>query len=1000
MTIWKALKRVALLVLGASLGVAGLILDWVRSGSLAPLNRLLGLTGWSPLTFAALLLLWLLLWSVLWLMAHGSDRLRLAGDRYGLEFLPHGWLERRRIARLAWARRVELVRDFLSGSVTPGDLLPVITLGLPVSRAAERRILAKILKRNAPTALEVYADRGEGMSLVLAQLAVSLAGRRAVVFSSWPALEARLEGAELPESLQRPLALSLHKAPYHGWLRPPWIILDDCPPRIGQEASEGSGLLFQRFLGLLDSRGIRYVIGVRRYRFEPTVEQYTGWLGMSQQVPLSLDASDVESIASRWAELSGPHVELDVRAWLKRNRTRFKRQLFPMLSLLWAELSSRPEGRYPELRSVLEPYHRLGPKDQLAVRWIAFGQLLDAPLPEEVLERSLGASVAGNAASGYEGVIRRCVDERLGMTVYRVDGPLVAYDLLREELRSDDRFYDFCAEFAKKSLKRRVAVSASYWRRILNRMVSRWNPSLDSCEQRRVARRVYSRFKDRLGAPVGPDPITLIAWAATLRKLGESDEAGGLYATSWSRFQECSEDGTTLFKTSLLIGLNDVLPEALSEERCLGLALELADSVRPGGPEQAFELADAFGEVVRRHAADLADDKRSLLLSRAESLAATSATHPAYRRSANNLLARLVGGLFGTYRNEADVPRPDVQEALRYADDSFRSPPDVATDYARKTWQDIRAHRVKALLYVAEHERSGEFLDEAEEHLYHSFVGLPRSDLPDRKEQITLYCVGASEFARLQWKRRGDTELAEEWYEESIRFLESLPEDQRPDAAWEVYWNYAVFERETSPGLLRVVRALEKALDACPGCPQRKEILDSLSVTMAGACHAALSRGRLRAVVRFGTRAIQANTERLRRAESNQERASVAGDLVGILYPRSVPKARRRDLAKLLARDVSAALGAAWREETESLVALKGLVAVVDTYSRYVPRSIKKSLESELLDSTRADELWARRLVDILSSEFLDKLQRGRPRKFNDRLLGLMAPETQPDGDL
>jgi hypothetical protein len=920
-------------------------------------------------------------------------------QRLGLTILPFHRLQGRRRARHAAARRQDLARDLSRGSLTSSDLLDAAAIGLPAARTMLTSLMTEATRAKGPRTIEVYADRGQGLSILLAQTTQALARRRPVLYGSWRSLERYLSNDSVSplDLLRIRWEVTFHRAPFPGWFRAPWFVIDDCPVRpVGLEPD--SIRSFARLLSQLERAGIPYVIGVRRYRLDPSVEDHRGWVASHQQFRLALDDADAVAIAGGFIGLMSDHSAIVPREWCRENRPRYKRQLFAMLALLSSELMRQPDSDDRHFRPLVQEFDRLSPEDQAVVKWIALGQLLDVSLPEAVVHASVDARFAARVASCYEGLIRRDVG-RDGRVVYHLGGPVLAYYLLRSELRSEDALVAFITgRMDANSLLTEQGVN--YWRFVLHRLLQGWNPSLGRANPQRVARRAYLPFADRLTPPASGDHITRIAWAALFRRLGDTDRARQIYQGLWAeRTTPLAELG--LFGVSLMIGLRDVLPKIMTDGRFVGAACELARShglasTRRANvyPRQALALASLFIDVVRLNDGRLGAADRERLLASGEELA-RAASRGRYARSARNVLARLVGGLAGAYTNDAGASRPDFAEALQHVDLAFESGRGLADDDNRKTWQDVISHSTKASIYLAEYDRTGRYLDEAEWHFERSFFGVLERDIAERATLVRQYVLGCTNFAYFKWKRRHDHESADHWYRESIRCLENLSPEERPREAAELYWNYAVFLGESAGSHLAVIDVLTKALER-PTVDRRRAIVAWLSSACTNACHAKLRDGQIVAAQELAREAVKWNRQRLVATDARSgEGGTIAHHLVSLLFPARVPVRDKVVIASAVVDDVVKVLSGevARHGASGSDEALRGAVALVDVYRQYVADETVSELRRQV-EAVATAPAHRQAIHAQLTAWLQEKRLRGWPCAFNESLLTCLETRT------
>jgi|SRR5882672_10612767 len=172
--------------------------------------------------------------SAIWWLISVHQKVRASlHQKYGILVLPFNRSEQKRFVRRASERRDDLIKDLLRGHSTPLSTLQAAALHLPAQRQLESAIMRVALGRYGPRAIELYADRWQGKSILLAQLAVAMSTRRSVLYVRWPDLyRALVDGAEsLPGLPYLRADLCVTRSPLPNLLQPPWWLIDDCPPR-------------------------------------------------------------------------------------------------------------------------------------------------------------------------------------------------------------------------------------------------------------------------------------------------------------------------------------------------------------------------------------------------------------------------------------------------------------------------------------------------------------------------------------------------------------------------------------------------------------------------------------------------------------------------------------------------------------------------------------------------------------------------------------------------
>jgi len=845
-----------------------------------------------------------------------------------------------------------LTQKLLAAQLSHGDLLRVALLGIAAERKLQSTLIGRILSSAHVQRIEVYSRRGQGKSLFLAQFALSLAKHRAVYYASWRNIEQNLKkGDRLPAPWRIRWELNLHKAPLCRKFCTPWFVIDDFPI---VEVSATARPACERFLDTLDRAGIAYILGVPIHSDTALGGDHTEWVGKEGRFELTLETNDASAIAktwvASWGQLAGSEAAFDVDAWLQRNANRFKTHLSSMLSLLWEEFSTAfPLQCPPYLRSLLESYARLNEKGQFVIRLASFGQLIDIPLPKALIENAFPSLALASDTTWFEGLLQREEGSSvsLGYPAYWLVAPILASQVLRTDLHSREAFMTFCRDLSEKTVVRTDPTAQHYWRYVLNRMSMGWNPLLDAVDQKGVARELYQELRSKLKPPRIRDKINRIAWASTFRRLGDRERSRALYEGLWTEFRSDRKD--VLFAASLLIGMKHLVQEVLHEKDYLDACVWIAGVYVPRTPRLALGLADVFIEVVRKRGPDLDQKTKSLLLGRAEKIAQWAAKTQRFEKPAYHILARLIGGLYGKYKAVNGHRRPDFKQAIRCADRSFESPLRIANDDEKKTWQDILTHHVKARILLQKFRRSGKDLDKAEWHLQRSFMGVPREDISvPRQKQVNQYLLGCLGFANFQLRFKKNAPNALDWYEDAKGFLNSLSEKEHPGERTVTLW----FTR----GALIAFRAALKLQDTD-------------------------------AILKYGKEAMEMSLRLRELARNARERASAAYRLSRILFQEGVSRESQIQLVELLAEDVAHALAHEWLGNPDNTAALRGTLALFDSFRRHVRRSDIRSVEQYVATIAKTGGETSTELKQMLAKWLAVKVRKRRPHRFNKRLL-------------
>lgn len=670
-----------------------------------------------------------------------------------------------------------------------------------------------------------------------------------------------------------------------------------------------------------------------------------------------------------------------------------------MLSLLGRHAFEGHSGKKPSyLESFTDTFLELNDDDRIFIKLVSIAQIFDLSVPETLVELIFGPSVVKGAADCYKGLIRRDHDDPFGGIGYHLGGPILAIHLLSKEISSEDLFYELCENLMARSIGLGNIRAGHFWRMLLHRMASNWTTVLSRQGALHIARRLYYNFKNSFDYPnPADDPLQAMSWAATLRKLGGADHATTIYLDLWKLAKSSPNEKllTPLFLSSLLIGLKELTPNLIYEAEYLRISEILAEKFIPAAPKLSIAMGDVFIETYHAHRSSLAPESRHLLLSAAERLGRASIRF-SYRHSAHNLLARLVGGLEGPYVNANGDERPNFEEALALADLAFESKPSLAAEDNLKTWQDITTHNVKARLYLAEYQRSGRFITEADWHFQRSFLGLPRNNLnASTRKQIFQLIHHASMYAYFKWKHCNDELAADQWYRNSIEWAETFFDDAPPQEVWKTYQNYTSFlTRKAVADPMAAIRILRRActtFDSCTTSSQAKEwcahALKNLAEGVQNRLSEAIANKQWNAVEKYGLEVISICSEIVAVSPSSQHRESAFMHLGRILFPPRTPREVKAKIASLIGLKAAAALVAGIESRIKDYWALKTFVSFVDNYPVLVDESLTGTVEEVVVATAKAAPDDGRELYALLLEWAQEKYDHRWPSKFNSRLL-------------
>jgi tetratricopeptide (TPR) repeat protein len=702
---------------------------------------------------------------------------------------------------------------YIHGAIDHSEFTLCVRLGIPAERLITRSRLPKQgplerlrlpgsrKKKGAGFAgglacREILGLPRAGLTTALAQIAVTEASDRMVLFARWPELERHLPQAAADDELRRLIGRRFLSLRRRRWRRP-LLILDDCPPRTLNSAPDP---VLLRFLTMIKAKKVPVVLGVKLSEEDASPGQL-GYLEDDCRRHLRIRPKERLAIVDRWLDLaeeaSGPGSRSvdrkKLHGWLN-DRFFVYRNSLPLL--LWLVSRHRETQLFD---NVIAQAHR------------SFQQL-DEETRSIVEAYSIVASVRPAAANLLMTEPGTPAAEAIARWHMKIDDiatgggkasptahALVSFEIAETCLQEDRlvQVLDMAMDRHGVQGERDAA-----WRLVVRGLVLEMSPATATMEPRS-----REKFKSEirnlaikhclLEAPAdGLDPNSRLAIAATARALGDRSSAAKLYRelldeAEWLEDVERPE----WFWPSLLIGLRDTSQATLGSDKCKPAVLEcerLRDNALP--PKMALGLARAISTSVEMSEdIDPAECGSRLLF--AEELNRAAMKDPGTRRHGANAIARLVGGLSGPYAWNG-LPRPNLEEAVEWAQMAFAGDPPARDNPSQMVWQDVITHHLLGAIYRHEFERTGERLPDADRHYQLSLEAALTRELDTSQRRQLNHVVRSCTGYGLWWHRRGDDAEAERWYNRAVDRIEALPpqlkfEDMslaylRRDLFWEI----------------------------------------------------------------------------------------------------------------------------------------------------------------------------------------------------------------------
>ena len=784
-------------------------------------------------------------------------------------------------------------RRYIEGLATRQEVLELAFSGALAGRAITSRIVAAACPP-APGMIEVYSDRGNGLSTLLAQVAAELSRHRPTVIGDWRSF---IQWTHThPHGLESLRWVGLTRPRVGpGFFSPPILVLDDAPSRGYLSPSERDSVAAR--LQQLSKHGYTVVLGVRRDRSRPEYTHVSWGSRPDTQFHLELQLDEVRSIARTWLRLGG--FDTAGAETILRHRYRFKKQLFAMLALLWRELPEHARlGSLSPTASLVRQYQQLPEDLQLLVMWVALSQTAGTSVPADAVATAFGAEIAQDAQLLTAGILRRDTERSQifgsHAAVFHMGGPILALELLAPHTHSVKCYTELLLKIMGHTLANPCKSTFNYWRWHLDRILKQYDAHTVPNSHPEIARELFRRMKDRIRVPEGLDLPSTASWAGTMRGLGQRDIATGLYVEAWHTLKKGfprALHGTDLHTyASVLIGLLHLCPGELSDASSIGAVMAVAEKFEARSPRLTLGCATVLARTAQNNSG-LSGEQRNYLLTRAERLAldvaqSERAVRVHVQLSGYNLAARLVGGVFGSYHL-----RPNAVEAL----DIGRS---ALTRQARDTgvpltWQDYRASSDLARIASLATYQSGDpdMAKVADEFFRVATLDLPSTLLPvSRKVQLAHLMVSYTRWAWFVWTHRTDLNRAEWLYSRAIEAArEEGPECERV-------------------ALTRYMRFLRAAMDVewRNGCTS--EVRD-LAAKMLACANASLALARCL-----------------------DDRFAYAQRLRWLLFPANVASPHRKDLAAAVADSVVDSLLNEWKSRPDNTAALISIVSIIDAY--------------------------------------------------------------------
>lgn len=690
--------------------------------------------------------------------------------RSGLYALPRTAKEADKFHERALQNETFLRRKFVQGqlrALLPADLAAICYLELPMRRALLRRWKNSRRWPLRDGHIELHAERGEGLTTLLADLAVEISSTRClVVFGSFEEL-LRLwsRGQSHPQDLAHALGTLRGRG---GSRKTVVMVLDDAPSRADVAASDSGDP--SHYLAMLiqasESESVSLVIGTSTRSEQPHEETHTSWFGLKRQLDATPDPAERRRIGEYWVRLTVAPDDEAASVGLQAIDT--DESLTGVIAAAWRFLRGTS---FPYMDELLRDYWDLAEVHRDTMLLAALGRLVGAPVPESIVSELTDAKAPAEKLPLLRNLVTqsRVAPPGTGFG-YELVSLVLAGRVIDDYLESANDFGPMLLRWIEGSPDDQFA--NQYWRLVLHRLASDEVIVANEDDLRRAAISAFNRSRiSRLTPSDFGDRLSKLAYAATLRRMSRKESAEQFYNALLAEHPDF--DGDLWFFASVVIGVIDCTPDQAQSESLLRLASDLAAEIHYLPTKMSLGLAAAFGDLARWTPTDVEGlEARSVLLGAAEALLAGHRDKVAYARQISATFASCVGGLYGDYYNRAGKARPDFDLALSAVQGAFEDVPTRSSTTDGKEllpFQSHVAHRIRArILDLRGLPGDAELADDDY---------LASFDVPDpaRLEEYgpsyaKQYVLGAADHAFRAWKA-GREEAAHHWYTSALGAL-------------------------------------------------------------------------------------------------------------------------------------------------------------------------------------------------------------------------------------
>ena len=484
--------------------------------------------------------------------------------------------------------------NFYTGNTGPD---PSTYIGLNLD--AERPYIEKIMKHVEEKStkdwfhISIYGNRKQGKTIFMARLAFNISSQK-TLRKKYHVLWCK-NGSNTPfrsnlmEGKYRDVPLFVEYRKYFAsrkffiFPKPLIIFIDDLfrpeileSPEIIQQSS------IQIFLRELMRKRINVITSSSP---DITIEE-------TYLLPkLKLERPDVELILCKLVQQGIISKEFaNTFAITSERKKLYKKQLFAFLSFLLAESGRKEIFKTAFMKDFEQHFASLPDQGKSALKMIAICQIVEAHLPEFILQEVFPDSFS-NFKGSLCNLARRDVDSSkefdCGTYVYHMGGTFLARWILKEKFNIRDfdalkSIYSMLFNYiiSSKSFSSEIQ-KTKYIRLILNRLAKRWYYPIFNFPGRPLARYLFESSKSFLEPYLNnlTDTDSLVVWASTMNSIGEEEKARTFYLKAVKWIQVPIEPATAEnMKTPVLLamGLAD-MPNRSIKELAIPLFKKIAE---------------------------------------------------------------------------------------------------------------------------------------------------------------------------------------------------------------------------------------------------------------------------------------------------------------------------------------------------------------------------------------------------------------------------------------